>query len=141
CLNLGHVEVASVDESFRWYGRGLAIARELGHERGIAVMLSCLGMTAEQMGNYVEARGYLTECLNRSVALEDDFSVAQASFHLGVVAGRMGEIEEGKAYLDAARSLWEQQGDVASIAFTIVELGRLYRLQGRLDEAADLLDW
>lgn len=141
CLNLGHVEVGSAGDSFRWYERGLAVARALGHERGIAVLLSCLGMTAEQMGNYAAARDYLTECLARSEALADDFGVAQASFHLGVVAGRMGEIEPGKAHLDHARGLWEQLGDVASIAFTIVELGRLYRLQGRLDEAADLLDW
>lgn len=140
-LNLGHVEVGSAEESFRCYERSLAISRQLDHQRGIVALLSCLGMTAEQMGRYAEARAYLEECLSRSEQQEDEYGIAQASFHLGVVAGRLGKIEAGKDHLDRARGLWEQFGDVASTAFTIIELGRLYRLQGRLDEAADLLDW
>ena len=140
-FNLGHVEVGSASESFRCYERSLAISRQLGLQRGIVVLLSSLGMTAEQMGRYEEARTYLEEGLSLSEAQHDEYGIAQVSFHLGVVAGRLGEIEAGKEHLDRARGLWEQLGDVANIAFTIIELGRLYRLQGRLDEAADLLDW
>jgi predicted ATPase/DNA-binding CsgD family transcriptional regulator len=140
-LNLGHVEVGSARESFRCYERSLAISRQLDHQRGIIVLLSCLGMTAEQMAEYATARAYLEECLSRAETEHDQYGVALASYHLGIVAGRMGEIEQGKDLLDRARGLWEQLGDVAWSAFTIVELGRLYRLQGRLDEAADLLDW
>lgn len=140
-FNLGHVEVGSASESFRCYERSLAISRQLDLQGGIVALLSSLGMTAEQMGRYAEARAYLEECLSRSELQEDQYGIAQASFHLGVVAGRLGEIEAGKEHLDRARGLWEQLGDVASIAFTIIELGRLYRLQERLDEAADLLDW
>jgi predicted ATPase len=139
--NLGHVEVGSARESFRCYERSLELFRRIEYERGILVVLSCLGMTAEQMGEYAAAKAYLEECLSRSEAQGSDYGIAQAAFHLGVVSGRMGEIEQGKEYLDRARGLWEQLESVADVAFTIIELGRLYRLQGRLEEATDLLDW
>jgi ATP/maltotriose-dependent transcriptional regulator MalT len=140
-LQLGHLEHGNPEESFRNYQRSIVLFRELDHQRGIAGVLSCLGMVAEQLGRYDEAGNHLKESLTHFERLQDSGGVAQASYHLGVLAGRRGEIAQGKRFLDTARGLWEQLGDVANVAFAIAELGRLYRLQSRVDEATDLLEW
>jgi DNA-binding CsgD family transcriptional regulator/tetratricopeptide (TPR) repeat protein len=104
-------------------------------------LLSCLGMAADQMGRFAEARAYLEESLGLSEEADDTAGVAEALFHLGVLLGRMGELAKAKGYLDTARGLDEQLGQITNVAFSIKELGRIYRLEHRLDEATDLLEW
>jgi predicted ATPase/DNA-binding CsgD family transcriptional regulator len=140
-LQLGHLEHGNASKSFANYQRSLALFREAGYQRGIAGVLSSLGMIAEQLGRYDDAKDYLTESLSLSEQLQDPSGIAQASYNLGILAGRQGEIARGKRFLETARGLWEQLGNVAYVAFAIAEVGRLYRLEGRTDEATDLLVW
>jgi predicted ATPase/DNA-binding CsgD family transcriptional regulator len=140
-LQLGHLGYGNAADSYANYERSLAIYRKLDHQRGIAGLLSCLGMTAELMGNYDDARRRLKESRSLFDELSDRHGIAQASYHLGTLASRMGEYARSQEFLETARGEWEQLGDEANVAFAIAELGRLYRLQRRVDEAADLLRW
>ncbi|CAN5695815.1 hypothetical protein BH09CHL1_BH09CHL1_16830 [soil metagenome] len=140
-MQLGHLGYGNAADSYANYERSLEIFRKLDHDRGIAGLLSCLGMTAELMGNYDDARRRLRESFSRFEELGDRNGTALASFHLGTLASRIGEYANALELLETARGEWEQLGDEANVAFAIGELGRLYRLQRRAVEAEDLLNW
>jgi predicted ATPase/DNA-binding CsgD family transcriptional regulator len=140
-MQLGHLEQTNPAESRRRYLRSLELFHELGHERGVAGLLNCLGMNAEQMGAYDEANAYLTESLTLFERLDDPAGVAQCSYQLGALLGKTGDYPRAKELLAAARDLWEREGDIANTAFAIAELGRICRYEGRLEEASDLFEW
>jgi len=140
-LQLGHLENSDLSKTKRYYEESLTIFRTLDHKQGIAGLLTCLALNAEQSGSYAEATAYLEESLAIFRSLSDQRGLAQSSYQLGTLASKAGSYEKAKMLLANARDLWEQEEDVASMAFAIAELGHISRRQERLEEAFDLLEW
>jgi tetratricopeptide (TPR) repeat protein len=109
----------------------LAIARELGDEKGVAAVLQPLGMAALGQGQFVTAGDYLEEALALAVKRGNKRELAAA---LTVLA----QLRRVEGRPDAARQLYEQGlaiavelDDKESVAISLLDLVMV----------SDLADW
>lgn len=140
-LYLGHLEHEDLTRSLYHYETSLALFRLLGNQRQVAGLLTCVAMTAEQMGRFDDALDYLRESMASFADLSDQLGIAQVNYHLGSVLAQTGDLTAAKNHLATARLIWDRFGDEINGVFAIVELGRVCRLAGQFAEASDLLEW
>jgi tetratricopeptide (TPR) repeat protein len=82
--------------------RGLEIARGT---RAKLTLKGTLGSLLVEQGNYAEGEKLLTECLQRSQALQDQ---AISSFYLGMIKVRSGDAKEGKRLIKWALKMYPE---------------------------------
>jgi predicted ATPase/DNA-binding CsgD family transcriptional regulator len=140
-LKLGNLTENDFVKTRGFYETSLEIMRRLDRKIEVAGILSNLGMTSLYLNNLKEAESQLTEANDLFQELDYTNGVAQCSFHLGSLAARQNEYPLAIEHLDHARELFEQTGDSAAATFTILEMGRIYRISNRHQEANQVLQW
>lgn len=127
--------LGNLDEAERILHRNLAARQEIGDQKGVAAVLSQLGMISRIRGQMAEAK----RCLRRSLALRrrlgdrqgEGFDLSQ----LGRIALLCGKLEEARKLLRASRVLARQQHDRRTEGDDLIFLGAVARLRGRLESA------
>src|SRR5205807_8937994 len=103
----------------------LALERELGNARGVALTLECLGQTLVARGDAAGARPLLTESLEISRELCDVLCEARAIHQLGLAAQLEGEPAEAYRQIAAALRRRHDVGDREEVATSLEDLGGL----------------
>ena len=100
-----------------------------------AVFTQLLGMLAQHLGDYEEARQQYQHALDINEELGDRAGVASNSHQLGTLAYLQGDYQEARRRYQHALPVFEELGDWTNAAASYHQLGLLAQTQGDYDEA------
>ncbi|MEO8357205.1 MAG: tetratricopeptide repeat protein [Chloroflexota bacterium] len=105
-----------------------------------AEALRIKGLVMFALGHMAEALTWLQEALKvcRSLSIKNNIPILETE--LGVVHRRLGQPEITAQYYASALKAWENAGNTGWKARLLNNLGLLYHMTGRLDEAYPLLE-
>ncbi len=119
----------------------LALCRELGDTRGIALSLRRLGWAVWNRGNSAAARPLLEEALALQRQVDSKWHVAESLFYLALLAGCQGEYSRGRAMIEEGLALLRAIGDKRGVAWSLLLLaGILFSFQGDQATVRPLLE-
>ena len=99
----------------------LALFRELGDRRGIALSLDRLGMAAWRRGDFAAARLLMEEDLALFRAIDDQGRVAWSLFTLGLLNTKQGEYTRACALFEESVALFKQLGNKRGLAAALTQ--------------------
>ena len=120
------------------YEQALAIYRELGDRRGVAMSLTNLGNAAREQGNYAEARAFHEEAVSIYRALGPRWSEAIALGNLGIDVCDQGDYPYATTLYEQALAIFRERGDRRSIALALNFLGIVAQQRGMYSRAKAL---
>ncbi|MDR7459661.1 MAG: tetratricopeptide repeat protein, partial [Armatimonadota bacterium] len=120
------------------YERALALRREVGDERGVAMALNNLGVVAKDQGDYARARAYLEESLAVKRRLGEERGIAVTLNNLGLVAKSQGDAAGAEAFFAESLDHFRDLGDVWGQALTLNNMGALAASVGDYERALAL---
>ena len=113
---------------------GLALFRELGDRRGIALTLNRLGVAAWRRGDFRSARILLEEDLTLFREVGDQDRVAWSLFMHGLLDNKQGEYARACSRFEESLALFRELGNKRGIAASLTQLaGTLFVSQGNQD--------
>ena len=130
--------LGQLDASVASWDRALEIARDLGDERAVAILLHRFSNTAMKRGDWPQVRELAEESLaghRRGGGFPK--GEAQALGSLAAVARFEGDLERGLELLRESRELAEQAGFRWWVAGMLANIGEVSFELGRLDEATE----
>jgi non-specific serine/threonine protein kinase len=134
-------------EAQQYLEESLSIAREIGDQRRIAMVLQPLGIVHHGQGNMSTARGYFEEALALAQGLGNKREIAAALNALAQLHRVQGEPDMAEPLYENAVALAHELGDRESIAIgllnlTMVSIGReaIHRARSMLLEALTIAD-
>jgi tetratricopeptide (TPR) repeat protein len=108
-------------------------------EQKKAYSLGCgyhnLGMVAQQLREWVQARHYYQQALKIYIEYGDRFSQARPLHNLGAVAQELREWELARSYYQQSLEIKIEYGDRFSQASTLHQLGKVAAELGKLEQA------
>jgi predicted ATPase/class 3 adenylate cyclase len=120
---------------------GLALFRQLGDRRGIALTLNRLGVAAWRRGDYRSARLLLEEDLTLFRELGDRDRVAWSLFMHGLLDNKQGDYAAASSRFEESLALFRELGNKRGIAASLTQLaGTLFVSQGNQDMIYPLLE-
>jgi len=121
--------------------QSLALFRELGDRRGIALALDRLGMAAWRRGDFATARALMEEDLALFREVGDRDRVAWSLFTLGLLNTKQGEYTRACALFEESLTLFRELGNKRGMAASLTQLaGTLFVSQGNQDMIYPLLE-
>jgi non-specific serine/threonine protein kinase len=120
--------------------QSLAIWRELGHQRGIAITLNSLGHDARNLGDYDRAAACYAEGLRLCRETGHKRGVANALNGLGILARNRGDYEQAIAYYQEGLALDRELGDTRRMAITLNNMGTVAGSRGDAARAAQFFE-
>jgi predicted ATPase/class 3 adenylate cyclase len=117
---------------------GLALARELSDEKGIAWALAWRGLVALRQEDFDAATTLFAESLELSRKLQDNRLMGQVLAQMGVMARRRGDYANAVALCDESLAMFRTLGVKWDIAYALRLTGHTVRLQGDLERATRL---
>ena len=121
--------------------QSLALFRELGDRRGVALALDRLGMAAWRRGDFATARVLMEEDLALFKELGDRDRVAWSLFTLGLLNNKQGEYTRACALFEESLTLFRELGNKRGMAASLTQLaGTLFASQGNQDMIYPLLE-
>jgi predicted ATPase/class 3 adenylate cyclase len=118
----------------------LALFRELGDRRGIALSLDRLGTAAWRQGNFAAARVLMEEDLALFREIEDQGRVAWSLFTLGLLNTKQGEYTQACAQFEESVTLFKKLGNKRGLAAALTQwAGTLFVSQAEPRRIAPLL--
>lgn len=100
---------------------GLALFREIGDQRGIALSLDRLGMAAWRQGSFAAARVLMEEALALFRAMDNQDRVAWLRFALGLLHMKEGEYHQACTQLEESVTLFKKLGNKRGIAAALTQ--------------------
>ncbi len=110
--------------------QSLAIARDLGDQRGVAVSLNALAVYARDAGRLAASRSLFEESLQLWREVGDQEAVARALSNLASVAKLQREYARAHALYQECLTIFQQIGDRTSYAWSLNHQGDVARDQG-----------
>jgi len=114
---------------------GLALARELGDQREIALALNNLGILAAMRGDYAEEKRLFRESLALYRALGDQRRTAMLLNHLAIAERLTGDYAEAKRLSQESLTLCRTIGQRRGMARALQHLAIVAHIQGAHAEA------
>jgi predicted ATPase/class 3 adenylate cyclase len=131
---------SSYDQGEKLAQEGLALFRELGDKRGIALALNRLGVAAWRRGDFRSARVLLEEDLALFRELGDRDRVAWSLFMHGLLESKQGDYATASHRFEESLALFRELGNKRGIAASLTQLaGTLFVSQGNQDMIYPLL--
>ena len=134
CHSLGDLVPAET-----YLTEGLAIWREIGDKRGMAISLNTLGLVAKAQGSLVRAGTQLSKALALAREMNDAPRVATVLNNLAALAIDQGDYAAAQPFLRESLSIKRGLGDAAGIANSLHNLGDAALHQGAYEQAAAAL--
>jgi predicted ATPase len=101
---------------------GLALYRELGDTRGIALSLDRLGMAAWRRGDFASARSLMEEDLSLFRKLDDRERVAWSLFTFGLLNSKQGEYARAQDLFEESLAMHRGLGNKRGVAAALNQL-------------------
>jgi len=117
----------------------IALWRQLGDPKGLAMALLHRGWAAHAMGDYELAKDKYMEGMRLVSPTSDAWLHAQLAFHLAAAEGFTSEFKRMRRYYKQARELFEQVGDEIALSDLLKDQGGLQIIEGNFAEAIDCL--
>jgi predicted ATPase/class 3 adenylate cyclase len=117
----------------------LAIFRELGDRKNIALSLDILGLVAEWSRNYTAAYSLIEEALALYKELGDKRGLAYTLGALAYATSHQGEYARARSLAEESLALFREVGDKAGITYALSRLVEVMLFQGDLARAHSLL--
>jgi predicted ATPase/DNA-binding SARP family transcriptional activator len=118
----------------------LAIFRELGDRRGIALSLNYLGYVPPDRGNEAAKRALFEESLSIFREMGDKLGIADSLLNLGNLAAEQGEHEAAQMLVEESLAIFREIGHKHGIALSLRWLGRAAQQEGEYEAARALLE-
>ncbi|HZU13765.1 MAG TPA: tetratricopeptide repeat protein [Chloroflexota bacterium] len=119
--------------------QSLALRRELGDTKAVAICLNNLAVVAHSRGRYEEATTWYEEALALSRELRDARVTSGPLANLAAIALEQGDYERATDLLEETLAIGRQLGDTWDIAVSLVSLGSAAQAQGRYERAIGFL--
>jgi predicted ATPase/DNA-binding CsgD family transcriptional regulator len=103
----------------------LSIYRELGDKRGLALLLSGLGVVLFAQKDVITARTRLEESLALAREVGDRWVLAYSLQNLGDAMYRSGDFKSARGFLQESVALYRELQDQQSLSRRLLELGRV----------------
>jgi predicted ATPase/Tfp pilus assembly protein PilF len=113
-------------------------ANALNGGREKAVWVHNLGILAQKMGNYPEARKLYQQSLKIDQELGDKSGVSKSLHELGRLAQATGEYDEARKLYQQSLKIKQELGDKRGVSSSLHQLGTLAQDTGEYDEARKL---
>jgi adenylate cyclase len=110
-----------------------AVAVEDGIDK--ASVLIRLGSVLDTMGDWDAAEAALAEALELSTEHDDTSLQADAQRAIGVLHRKRGDYPTALEWMERARTSFSATADRAGSSLVVADMGEVYRLQGRYQEA------
>ena len=117
----------------------LAIARELGHKKGVAVVLQPLAMASLGQGDLAAARGHLEEALVLARELGNKREIAAALNALAQVRRAEGDLDAAEPLYENVLALARELNDREVIAIGLLNLAMVSIGRGSQNRAREAL--
>ena len=131
---------SNYDQGERLAQEGLALFRELGDKRGIALSLNRLGVAAWRRGDFKSARVLLEEDLALFREMGDRDRVAWSLFMHGLLESKQGEYAEASYRFEESLELFRELGNKRGMAASLTQLaGTLFVSLGNQELVYPLL--
>ena len=135
---LGRVYASQGDpQAGEYYHKGFKLAEEIGYALGVAHLYRSLGEMYYRQGDYLQARRYLQQVLERCRAMGHKDVLSQAQALLGEVHLAGGEPEEALAYAQESWQLAAEMGSQEGQGVAYRVLGQAWAGLGRGAEAEE----
>jgi predicted ATPase/class 3 adenylate cyclase len=132
---------SNYDQGEKLAQEGLALFRELGDKRGIALTVNRLGVAAWRRGDFRSARVLLEEDLTLFREIGDQDRVAWSLFMHGLLDTKQGEYVRACSRFEESLALFRELGNKRGIAASLTQLaGTLFVSQGNQDMIYPLLE-
>jgi predicted ATPase/class 3 adenylate cyclase len=119
----------------------LALFRQTGNTRGIALSLDRLGVAAWRRGNFAQARSLMDEDLSLFKEVGDKVRVAWSLFTLALLESKQGEYARARVLLEESLAMHKEVGNKRGMAASLSQLaGVLLVSQGDQAKAQALLE-
>jgi predicted ATPase len=122
------------DSSQQLQEESLASCRELQDDRGVAVSLNALGVTARERGNLETACSLFEQCVAKWRDLGSPIDTARALSNLANVVRLQGDYARAHILYDECLAIFHACGDSTGVAWTLNYLGDL--VQESVDSTA-----
>ncbi len=110
----------------------------LAEKKTNAQLLEGAGVIAQNLGNYLDAKGYLKRCLDLWRELQDKTEITKALNNLGWVEWRLGNYDQSISYSENAIALSGELGDLQAKAKSLNNLAWTYMRQGLFEQKEEL---
>jgi len=124
------------------FEESLALARELGDQKGVAMALLGRGLVIRDQGSFDAATALFEESLELSRKLEDKLEdkwlMAVPLANMGVVARHKGDYAKAVVLCEESLAMFRTLGTKRWVAWSLRLTGHAVRLQGDLERAAGL---
>jgi tetratricopeptide (TPR) repeat protein len=140
-LAVGYLQTQNYQKAKESYEKVVELTQELtGVEETqkqsvLASTYHQLGMVAQQLREYEQARAYYQQALDIFIEFGDRYNCARTYHQLGSVAQALREYEQARAYFQQALDIKSEFGDRYSQASTYSQLGLLAEELGELEAA------
>jgi len=139
-LGIAAMETGQLDHAVLHFAELLAIAREVGHARGVAATLVHLGRVATKQGAYDRARSLLEEAVALNRAHDDHLNLAWSLLELGELERVQGHVDVATACLLESVTLYQEiKGAVSRIVTGLLRLAAVADATGHPERAVRLL--
>ncbi|MGI9543530.1 MAG: tetratricopeptide repeat protein [Cyclobacteriaceae bacterium] len=133
---LSHSLVRSESNASRMYADSmLALAKEIGFEKGQFQAYYQLGLVDRFAGNYKEAMGHFTNCYEYHLQNGDSLDLARSLFQMGILHDYLGNYDKSLASFLQTSKIYEEQNDTYGVASTKNSIGVIYMQLGKNDLA------
>jgi tetratricopeptide (TPR) repeat protein len=126
-------------EAQKYLEESLSIAREIGDQRRIAMVLQPLGIVHHGQGNVATARGYFEEALALAQGLGNKREIAAALNALAQLHRVQGAPDLAEPLYEGVVALARELGDRESIAIGLLNLTMVSVGRGAIDRARSML--
>jgi non-specific serine/threonine protein kinase len=116
CMTIYALDQGDYTGAHANFEKTLALRREIGDKRGVAVALGNLGVVAWRQGNCLAARPLLQESLERYQEIGDRRGAGTSLNELGQVALQMGELDRAYSFFRESLAVWQELGNKEGIA-------------------------
>ncbi|MEP6895954.1 MAG: tetratricopeptide repeat protein, partial [Chloroflexota bacterium] len=99
-----------------------------------------LGQIFELVGEWENAEGINREADRQASNINDTLGHARAQRAIGWLLRKQGKYAEAEEWLVRARDIYRQLDDKAGVSHVLSNIGEIYRLQGKFEEARSLYD-
>jgi tetratricopeptide (TPR) repeat protein len=136
---MGALVTEDFSEARRLAEIDLKLFQEIGDVIESSIPLIVLGHVALALGELEEARGYYLRCLEISQETDFHYAIQTATKYLAKVSISIGEIAKAEGYLYESLRITRDIGFVRDIINLFYEYARLYTVQGKTEQAVELL--
>jgi len=119
--------------------KGLAFAKKIKYDRGIAINLNILGIVELNKGNYLQSVTYLFEGLEMNKKINNQKDISTNLNNIGEVYRLQENYAEAIKYYNKALKINEKIAYREGVAIVLNNLGEIYTKQGKYEDALTYL--